>query len=57
MIINIFNIFLMLQTSIFDVANVEFQYCRHVMFVVVSRREKTSLMLDVANINFQCCGC
>jgi hypothetical protein len=30
----------MLQPLIFDVADVEFQYCRFVMFVVVSRRRR-----------------
>jgi hypothetical protein len=30
----------MLQTLIFDVADVEFQYCRFVMLVVVSRRRR-----------------
>jgi hypothetical protein len=49
MIINIFNIFLMLQTLIFDIANVEFRCCRHVMLGVVSRGEGGEpLMLNVA---------
>jgi hypothetical protein len=30
----------MLQPLIFDVADVKFQYCRFVMFVVVSRRRR-----------------
>jgi hypothetical protein len=48
--INIINIFLMLQTLIFDVVDVEFRCCKHVMLGVVSREEKGGgpLMLDVA---------
>jgi hypothetical protein len=44
----------MLQTLFFDVANVEFRYCRYEMLGVVSwRRGGRPLMLDVANINFK----
>jgi hypothetical protein len=46
----IINYFLMLQTFIFDVVDVEFRCCRHVMLGVVSKWEEGggSLMLDVA---------
>jgi hypothetical protein len=44
---------LMLSPSIRDPC------CRHVMLRVVARGRRGGghLMLDVANINFQCCGC
>jgi hypothetical protein len=38
--VNIFNIFLMLQTLSFDVADVEYRCYRHVMLGVVSRRKR-----------------
>jgi hypothetical protein len=41
-----------LQTLFFNVLDVAFQCCRHVVLgVVLSRREKRLLMLDVARIN------
>jgi hypothetical protein len=46
----------MLQTLSFDVADVEYRCCRHVILGVVSRRKREGALDDVANINFRCCG-